>query len=212
MRFIASMFLMLYSLNGIAIGQVDCDQVWRTVGRIVPMESPVWATPQFPEDGVIKGFSINELKRENEKLFQPETLEESVCALDIMLDNKTRDALRLGIKDYLGSPSLDSQEQRFDKLMDSIDDRLNDLYVGSGMVSGLGINLILGRVGFYFGISLYGSSENYGPLQQKAEKDGVHSPHSVSLWIWLVYLEHLGVVGFESRTFIEYLKEEINGS
>lgn len=202
-------FLMLSTLTCMAAEQINCDQVWSDLGHIVQIDTPVWRTPQFPEDGFIEEFSINVLKRESGDLFQPRTIEESVCALDVMLGVKTRDALRSGLEDYLGSPSIGSVEENIDKIWVSINRRLDTLYVDSGMASGLGINLILGQVEDQFGVRLYGGAENYGALQNKALTDGVHNPHSVSLWIWMIYLEYLDVDGFDSKKFLDYLKLDL---
>jgi hypothetical protein len=208
MKITVLIFLMSCALTCTATEQIKCDQVWRHVGHIVQVESPVWATPQLPEDGFIEGFSINILKRENGELFHPKTLEESVCALDIMLDNKTRDALRSGLKDYLSSPSFGSVEESFDKVWGSINNRLDNLYMDSGMASGLGINLILGRMEDQFGIKLYGGAENYGALQNKAMKDEIYDPHSVFLWVWVTYMEYIGAREFESESFVDYLRKQ----
>lgn len=206
MKIIGLIFLMLWASYGIASERVNCDQVWKNHGSIVQVESPVFANPLMPGDGVVEGFTIKILKQENGKLFHPKTLGESVCAIDIMLDAKTRDAIRLGVKDYLTSQLFGSSEENIDNLWYLIDKRLDILYADSGMTLGLGINLILGLLEEQFDIRLFGGAKNYGVLQKQAAKNRIHSPNSVLLWVWYTYLEHLDIKGFDSSSFVAHLK------
>ena len=206
MKTLTLIFLALCSLNGFANEKINCPQILKNIGSFSQVESPVKVTPQIPEDGIIQEFSIKILKRENGELLHPKTLKESVCVLDIMLDSKTREALRQGVNEYLSSTPTGLPEENFNKLWGSINNRLNALYVNSAMVKNTGVNLILARMEEQLDIRLFGGAANHSPLQKQAAKEGIYNPNLVARWVWVVYLKYLDVEGFDEKPFISYLK------
>jgi len=205
MRMLTFIILIIVSPYCIASEQLNCEKLWLNTGTIVQYESSVLVHPQIPEAGIIEGFEINILKQQNGKLFRPKNLDESICSLDAMLESKTRNAIRMGIKDFVRLELLKSSEEKFDKLWTTINNKLNELYSDSGMPEGVGINLILGMMEEQFDIRLFGGENNRSEIQIEAAKKGIMLPKSVLRWIWFSYLEYLCVEGFESKEFINFL-------
>lgn len=185
---------------------IDCSAVWAAAGPILEEPVAVWVVPQVPDEGVISTFVISELRASDGELFEPRTLEEGVCALDRMLGDKTRDAVREGLADYLQAPDGESVETKLEEIERLIDTRLDRLYVQHGMRPGTGILNIRVHMTSQLGIRRFGGEEVYSPLQREAASLRITTPNLVLDWVWVEYLDYLGGSDFESDEFVRYLK------
>jgi hypothetical protein len=193
---------------------IDCSTIWAAAGPVLEEPVTVWVVPQVPDEGVISTFVISELRAGagDGELFEPRTLEEGVCALDRMLGDETRDAVREGLADYLRAPDGASAETKLEEIERFINTRLDRLYVQHGMRPGTGILSIRVHMTPQLGIRRFGGEEAYSPLQREAASLGVTTPNLVLDWVWVEYLDYLSGSDFASDEFIRFAHPVRSGS
>lgn len=189
-----------------AAGPLDCETVWSDIGELRAAPAPVWMTPQVPGDGVIEEFVLTQFFRGDET-YVAQSLAEAVCILERMPDQKTRNAIRLGLADFVSAAVAGSAEARYEHLTSSIDARLNDLFVQHGMRADTGILYIRTDMAEQFGVRYFGGVEFFSPIQREALAQGIRSPNLVLALVWVEYLEQLGVPGFSGDEFVKYFQE-----
>jgi hypothetical protein len=173
--------LCLFSLKAYALEKLDCDQVWIDVGSIIKTDRPVRFPEQIPESKIVQGISFKLLQHKNGDLFRPSTLEQSVCALDSMLEKETREALYLGVLDYIKNVSPnDSPEERLDKLDCYTNNRLRPLVKNPDIENADYLNIIFIQMEEQFGIN-YWDDENKNEIQKLAAKEEIFWAGAVTI-------------------------------
>jgi hypothetical protein len=178
----------------------SCKSLWSRTGPLQETARELFRTDALPEDGTIGGFVLKTLSDARGQSFVPRTLAESNCYLDRVLPKSVREAVRAGASQAV-LKSDDEPNERLESLNDSINEKLDAIFVSQGMHPGTGVAALLSQLQTDYGLKGYNHSD-VTILERAAFSSGLYSMNHVLGWIWLSYIEHLHVKGFDASPFI----------
>lgn len=181
-----------------------CDNLWRRQ-RWQQAEQPIWFSPSVPDQGVVPKLKMWTLTDANGRPFVPRNIEESNCLLDRVLDGTTRAAIKdagavLGARASGANVDVD-----VDLLLNEAARHL-DAAVGVKESSPAGtLGSILVNLQSQYGIRPGPASEP-GPFLQFAYRQRLYNGYTVTWYVLLAYVEHLGVRPFHMDAYLRQLR------
>jgi hypothetical protein len=161
--------------------------------------------PGVSDEGSIPGFKVKSLRYPDGRRFIPQDLRQSNCYLDRVLPENVRNALYDGAVSAV-SLQRGKAEARLESLFDKTNDRLESLFAQEGMHPGTGMPLLLSYLQTDYELKGFHSPEA-GSLEMQAFATGIYTENSVLSWLWISYLQHLGVPGFRSEPLVQPLQQ-----
>lgn len=168
--------------------KAPCAELWQRSGALTEVTRAMARLNEVPDAGAIEGLEVKSLFRNDGMRFIPSSIQESSCYLDRALPYELRMALVEGAEDAIRHHRRSNPESLLDAMSNSTDRRLTKLYPDFDYLS------FLVYIEFEYYIVDIGY-EGQSPLQRDAYLHGVYRKTSIARYLWLSYLEHLGVKG-----------------
>jgi hypothetical protein len=202
----ASAALLLVAASG-AYGaersQTSCADLWRKQ-QWREVDQPIWVSPSLPDQGVVPKLKMRALVDANDNRFVPGNLEESNCFLDRVLDDKTRAAIK-GAGSALARVDRPDMDDDVDLLLDDAARRV-DAAAGIKESSPAGtLTSILVNLQSLYGIRP-GPVSDPGPFLRYVYSQRLYNSYTVTWYVLLAYVEHLGVRPVHMETYLRQLR------
>lgn len=204
-RLLPAILIVCFAMPANAIASTQCTALWSNIGSLREINHSLPKTAVLPDDGVVTGFIIKSLHFRDGTRFVPRNLEESNCYLDRVLQKKVRDALTQGAASALRDHSGDDPEELLDLMSQKTDELLDRMFIRGGMHPGTGMSALLSYLESDYELKGYERS-NVGPLEKQAFSLGIYWKIHETSWLWVSYVQHLGVKGFDSEYLTKYLR------
>lgn len=199
----ALLLLAAFSACNAERSRADCANLWRGQ-QWREVDEPIWFSPSLPDQGVVPKLKMSALLDANGNRFVPANIQESNCFLDRILDQTTRTAIK-GAGSALaraGSPDMDED---VDLLLNEAARRV-DAAIGVEKSSPAGtLTSILVNLQSLYGISR-GPETDAGPFLRYAYSQRLYDGRTVTWYVLLAYVEHLGVRPFHMEMYLRQLR------
>lgn len=184
----------------------DCETLWRGQ-RWHQAEEPIWVTPSVPDQGVVPTLKMWALIDASGSRFVPANIEESNCLLDRILDGTTRASIRdagAALAARVSAPDIDKD---VDLLLNEAARRV-DAAVGIGKEESSPartLSSILVNLQSQYEIRP-GPVSDPGRFLRFAYGQRLYNSYTVTWYVLLSYVAHLGVRPFHMDAYLEQLR------
>lgn len=182
----------------------SCDALWKKMPPLKEISYDLTRSREIPDADTVAGFTVGLLRFADGRRFVPRNLRESDCYLDRVVSPPIRSALLEGAQEALLNHPGASAEDLLDAMYEASNQRLDSLFVGHGMGRGAGMPMLQSWIQYDYRIAGF-KHERVSSLDKQAFSLGLYTELSIGNFVWLHYLEHLGVKQFKLEPFTQYL-------
>ena len=191
------------SVCGAERESAQCADVWRGQ-RWRQAEQPIWTSPSLPDRGVVPKLKMWSLVGSDDHPFVPGNIRESNCFLDRILDRTTRSAIK-GAGWSLARSGVRDLDKGLHLLLEETARRVGAA-IGIEDSSPAGtLSSILTNVQSLYEIRP-GPVGDPGPFLKHAYGQRLYDSHTVTWYVLLAYIQHLGARPFDFDGYLRQLR------